>query len=198
MCKVSSYGAYICGYFGKAVLNWCIQEHKPINWGKIVHDVIWEATKGDGVGGYPFPHLITDICAASGITVLPCMRTLPPFKALVNKEDIEQSCPNQEKVPRREENENSLTLLEIGAKCQEIMVAKLEALGIQDLKSQVASLQQASQVHTTALIRLMDNEEKLHNAISGTVGSFTRAFGYNKGDLSSQKEGRPTSSPKDN
>ena len=183
----------------QAVLNWCIQERKPINWGQIVHDVIWEATKGKGVGGYPFPHLITDICAAAGTTVLPCMRTLPPFKALVNKENIQQLCPDQEDVPQREEKENSLPWLEIGAKCQEIMVAKLEALGVQDLKSQVASLQQASQTHTMALIRLMDNEDRLHNAISGTVGSFTRAFGSsNNRDLSSQKEGRPTPSPKDN
>ena len=186
----------------RAVLNWCIQERKPINWGSIVHDVIWEATKGEGVDGYPFPHLITEICAASGVMVLPCMRRLPPSRPLVDFGALDRRIAFEKGDLSREDllEEDQDQLAREEAQVEVIyrkVLGRLNTFVIAKLQRDVESLKRGMDAQICTSTTLRENEQRMHKFINESLGNLKEGITSIRTDLSSLRQESGSSSPKD-
>ena len=160
----------------QAIMNWCIQTGKPVNWGRIVHDIIWYAVQGDGGNGYPFPHLITDICASSGVSVTREMRIMPPYGPIVDETSVIRPFPVKrpittyaEPVGVGKDVVGKKTAHQLALEDQQNHRDRMRAKEISMLQVQMANLQVRINLQSATMSEVKINQANYKNQITAMM-----------------------------
>ena len=165
----------------QAIMNWCIQTGKPVNWGKIVHDIIWYAVQGDGGSGYPFPHLITDMCAASGVVVTSEMRIMPPYSPIIDETSLCRPFPLKrpvlksiESVGVGKEDLSQKTATQLALEDHQNHRDRMRAKEISMLQVQMANLQVRINLQSATMSEVKISQSNYQNQITAMMGDLEK------------------------